>query len=185
MTLSVSMPEASPPICRRATTPSLLLERPAGDHGERLRGRDRAQHVAVEVADLDHHPVRVGVAREVQLALLRAQLLVAPACGLHLLEHLDRRTAGHGIDGRAGHDLEIRLGGLRGARPRARLDSRQRGWVLRSRRRYLHAHPTIPPGIPTEPIPGLPRSHRRRVLVRGCRPGSPTLEYPFAALDGR
>src|SRR3954447_17258809 len=94
MTLSVSIPDASPPICMPAIATRLLVERSAGDHVERLRWRDGAQHVALQVPHLDDHSVRRFVAREVQLALLRAQLVVAAAGRPPLLATLSRGSGG-------------------------------------------------------------------------------------------
>ena len=51
------------------------LELRAGHDVQRLRRRDRLDHVAVEVADLDDDAVRLVVRREVQLAVVLVQLL--------------------------------------------------------------------------------------------------------------
>src|SRR4051794_40093223 len=140
-----------------AIATGLLVERSAGDYVERLRGRDRAQHVAVEVPDLDHHAVLRLVAGEVEFAMLRAQLVVAAAGRLHLLEPLDRGAARRGVVLRCRNRLEMRLLRLvHGVPLRVRLDRRKCGCVLWPRSRYLDAHPTDPPEDPTKCIAGLP-----------------------------
>src|SRR5205085_9384572 len=71
---NASLPGSRRPAASQAWRRSLALERGPRRNRERVRRRDRADHVPVEVAHLhDHAAVLRGL--EVQLALLRAQLL--------------------------------------------------------------------------------------------------------------
>src|SRR4051812_13575356 len=96
----VSRPEASPLSWIPAMSTS--VERRARDHVERLRGRDGPQDVAVQVADLHDDAVGLVVMREVELALLIAQLLETLAGGRHLVQEAFRRLAGNDVRAVAG-----------------------------------------------------------------------------------
>src|SRR3954454_14111804 len=73
MTESVSRPEAMP--LSETAMGGFLEVGVAGQKVQRVCGRDRLEHVAVEVPDLDDHAVGGGVRGEVQLAVARVQLV--------------------------------------------------------------------------------------------------------------
>src|SRR3954451_21170813 len=127
MIVAVSIPDESPEMLWVL----LAIQRGPASHVERLRRRDRPDHVAVEVAYLHGHVAAVGHL-EVQLALLVAQLAVDAGCRVHVLEHRRRRRRGErahvhcGVERRA----EVRLRCRRAARGRlCALDS---AWYRRN-----------------------------------------------------
>src|SRR3954447_84325 len=141
----VSRPEARPPKLMPDEAIQ-LVERCSGSRLERLRRRDRADDVAVEVAYLHDHATATG-SLEMQLTTLLVQGVGHLRRREHLLQQVRRRGCRERVDGHRGGGLRRRssLNAARALRLARPLDSAERRKVEVHRSSWITVliHPWI------------------------------------------